>query len=81
MKQALTKHPVANSLVPGLKSRLKGGLGLSARSKRLTRSIRPTLAVAIVDDVLTTGATVEALGKALRRAGCRRIEAWAVVRA
>ena len=41
----------------------------------------PPLAVAIVDDVLTTGATVEALGKALRRAGCRRIEVWAVAKA
>lgn len=41
----------------------------------------PPLAVAIVDDVLTTGATVDALGKALRRAGCRRVEVWAVARA
>lgn len=37
--------------------------------------------VAIVDDVLTTGATVESLALALRRAGCRRIEVWAVARA
>ena len=37
--------------------------------------------VAIVDDVLTTGATVDALAQALRRAGCRRIEVWAVARA
>jgi ComF family protein len=38
-------------------------------------------AVAIVDDVLTTGATAEALAGALKRAGCRRVEAWAVARA
>jgi ComF family protein len=37
--------------------------------------------VAIVDDVLTTGATVDALAQVLRRAGCRRIEVWAVARA
>jgi len=38
-------------------------------------------AVAIVDDVLTTGATVDALAVALKRAGCRRVEVWAVARA
>ncbi len=37
--------------------------------------------VAIVDDVLTTGATAESLALALSRAGCRRIEVWAVARA
>ena len=38
-------------------------------------------AVAIVDDVLTTGSTADALAGALKRAGCRRVEAWAVARA
>jgi ComF family protein len=38
-------------------------------------------AVAIVDDVLTTGATADALAEALKRAGSRRVEAWAVARA
>jgi predicted amidophosphoribosyltransferase len=37
--------------------------------------------VAIVDDVMTTGSTVDALAQALKRAGCRRVEAWAVARA
>lgn len=37
--------------------------------------------VAIVDDVLTTGATADALAAALKRAGCRRVEVWAVARA
>jgi predicted amidophosphoribosyltransferase len=38
------------------------------------------LAVAIVDDVITTGATVNALAAALLAAGARRCEAWAVAR-
>ena len=38
-------------------------------------------AVAIVDDVLTTGSTADALAAALKRAGARRVEVWAVVRA
>jgi len=38
-------------------------------------------AVAIVDDVLTTGSTADALARELKRAGCRRVEIWAVARA
>ena len=38
-------------------------------------------AVAIVDDVMTTGSTADALARELKRAGCRRVEVWAVARA
>jgi len=36
--------------------------------------------VAIVDDVLTTGASCDALASALRRAGAQRIDVWCVAR-
>jgi predicted amidophosphoribosyltransferase len=38
------------------------------------------LRVAIVDDVITTGATVNALAAALKAAGASRVEAWGVAR-
>jgi len=37
--------------------------------------------VAIVDDVVTTGATVEALARVLQRAGAEQVQVWALARA
>lgn len=39
------------------------------------------LSIAIVDDVATTGATLDALAKALQKAGAKRVEAWVLARA
>lgn len=39
------------------------------------------LHIALVDDVMTTGATLDALAQAARKAGAARIEAWALARA
>jgi ComF family protein len=39
------------------------------------------LRIAVVDDVLTSGATADALARELRRAGAARVEIWAVARA
>lgn len=37
--------------------------------------------IAIVDDVITTGSTVNELAALLRKAGCQRIDVWAIARA
>lgn len=39
------------------------------------------LRVALVDDVMTTGATMSAAAQALKKAGAIRVDAWAVARA
>jgi predicted amidophosphoribosyltransferase len=36
--------------------------------------------VTLVDDVMTTGATLEAATRALRRAGVRQVDAWVCAR-
>lgn len=37
--------------------------------------------IALIDDVMTTGATLDAAARALKRAGAARVEAWVVARA
>lgn len=36
--------------------------------------------LALIDDVMTTGATLEELARACKAAGAARVEAWAVAR-
>ena len=36
--------------------------------------------VAVIDDVITTGATVDEVGRVLKRAGVETVEIWAVAR-
>jgi ComF family protein len=60
------------------------GLGRRARLRNIRGSFavcgRLPAHVAIVDDVITTGATVTELSRVLRSAGVDRIEVWAVAR-
>lgn len=63
--------------------------GLDARARR--RNLRGAFAVvehggipdhvAILDDVMTTGSTLNECARVLRRAGVRRVDAWALARA
>ena len=61
------------------------GLGRKARLANLRDAFRCDLHlagehVAIVDDVLTTGATADTLARALKAAGASRVSVWAVAR-
>lgn len=47
----------------------------------LRDGVRLPSSVALVDDVMTTGATVGELAKLLQRAGVRRVEVWVLARA
>lgn len=47
---------------------------------RVTRAVEG-IRVALIDDVLTTGATADALACALYSAGAARVEVWTVARA
>ncbi|WP_228141561.1 ComF family protein [Marinobacter sp. X15-166B] len=62
----------------------QSGLDRHQRLTNLSNLYRVTGAVparvAIVDDVVTTGATARAMASALRRAGARNIEIWALAR-
>jgi ComF family protein len=87
-------RPIARSL--GLAQRVGGirrahhtgaqtGLARAERLANLERAFRVSVRldgarIALVDDVITTGATVNALAAALKEAGARHVEAWAVAR-
>ena len=58
---------------------LRGAFGFHAPA---LRGIAPAAVhVAVVDDVMTTGATLRECARVLRRAGIGRVDAWAVARA
>lgn len=63
----------------------QAGLTRRERRKNLRRAFAvmqpPPAHVAILDDVVTTGSTVNEIAHTLRRAGAQQIEVWAVARA
>jgi ComF family protein len=63
----------------------QAGLGAAARRGNLQGAFRvsrrlPACRLAVIDDVLTTGATANALAACLRAAGAVEVHAWAVAR-
>jgi ComF family protein len=66
----------------GLEDRHRNVRGAFAvASKRASARLRTAAHVAVVDDVTTTGSTLEEMKCLLLNAGVRRVELWAVARA
>ena len=77
-------------LLPDLAQRIRATpsqTGLDARARRgnLRGAFRVpgrlSGQITLIDDVMTTGATVDALARALRHAGAERVQVWVVARA
>lgn len=71
------RHDPPQSSLDGRRRRrnVKGAYRLLARPTDLPESI------ALLDDVVTTGSTVDAAARVLKSAGVSRVEVWAVARA
>jgi len=53
---------------------------LSNMKNAFTVQTAPPCRVAIIDDVVTTGATIEAAASSLKKAGAEYVEIWAIAR-
>lgn len=66
--------PQSRLAAPQRHRNLRGAFACAANTRALPAH------VALVDDVMTTGATLHAAAKALRRAGVERVDAWVCAR-
>ena len=82
----VTGAPVAaRALVKTRETAPQPGLGRDARQQNLRGAFHVACAldgshVALVDDVMTTGATAAEIARVLKRAGARRVDVWVVAR-
>lgn len=87
LARALDLRIDGNLLVRTRATDAQSRLDADARRRNLRDAfaVRPGVAlpahVALVDDVMTTGATLRAAAAALRRAGVQRVDAWVCARA
>ncbi len=94
LAQALSRHPLLEEfdlrVESGLCRKIRATApqaGLSAQARRqnlnhvfLCRALPENCRVAIVDDVLTTGSTANAIAEALLAAGAAEVELWVCAR-
>ena len=81
------KIPLLNACIRSRATLPQSGLNANARRKntanafKIIKNLYQTEHVAIVDDVVTTGSTVNALSKSLKNAGVSRVDVWCICRA
>ena len=80
------RTPVINSLRASPRKKAQHHIDrqqrlVSSRGRYTTRASFPNQSLLIIDDVVTTGATLEAVAKTLARAGAVRIDAWCLAQA
>ena len=89
LASALGRPAIASGLVRVVETERQAALTREERLKNLRAAfmvepaLRSRLAgahLALVDDVMTTGATLHAAAKALRKAGVAHVEAWVCAR-
>ncbi len=89
LAQALGKtaeRPVLTSLLRVRDTGSQGGLSATARVRNVAGAFTASgfngvRHVALIDDVATTAATLNACALALKRAGVKRVDAWVIARA
>jgi ComF family protein len=84
LSRTLTLPWSSNLAVRHRRARSQRGLDRNARIANLAGIFRiveaPPARVAIIDDVVTTGATARLLAQALKQAGAREVQVWALAR-
>lgn len=82
----MTVRPVMTSLLRTRDTGTQGGLSATARVRNVAGAFvasgfNGVQHVALIDDVATTAATLNACALALKRAGVKRVDAWVIARA
>lgn len=78
--------PLENNLLLRIRdTEHQARLSEKARHRNMRRAFSTTrqldgMHIALIDDVLTTGASLDAAAHALKQAGARRVDAWVIAR-